>query len=349
MNKIRVLIVAEELATRRLLTKALEGLAQYETILLSETGAAVIEVVARARPQIVILGVPASAGPALETLESLQMEVPKLPVLAAGTLVSKGAPITIDVLSRGVRGYTTLPPDSSSSGALDVVRESLVRQMRSAVAPSVIADPPRVSAPRPRDPSLSFDILAIGASTGGPNVLASIIEKLPKGFPIPIVIVQHMPPLFTRSLAERLDQSCSIRVREAGEGDVIAPATAWVAPGDRHLVLRRAGSDVRLGLFDGPPENSCRPSVDVLFRSVAQAFGARALGVVLTGMGCDGLSGCREIRAAGGAVLVQDEATSVVWGMPGHVAEAGLADEILPLDRIADAILGRVRAGDRKA
>jgi two-component system chemotaxis response regulator CheB len=139
-----------------------------------------------------------------------------------------------------------------------------------------------------------------------------------------------------------LDAACQITVREANAGDVLKPATAWIAPGDRHMVVESGGDGLRIGLEDGLPENSCRPSADVLFRSAAAVLDGRVLAVVLTGMGCDGLRGCREIRARGGSVVVQDEKTSIVWGMPGHVAEAGLAEEILPLDQIAPAIVRRV-------
>jgi two-component system chemotaxis response regulator CheB len=187
------------------------------------------------------------------------------------------------------------------------------------------------------------EVLAIGTSTGGPNALAEILPELPEDFRVPILIVQHMPPLFTAMLAERLHSKSALDVREAKHGDQIKPGQALIAPGDHHMVVRRAGGQDRIELTQDPPENSCRPSVDVLFRSVASTYGAGVLAVVLTGMGSDGLRGCERVHELGGAILAQDEASSVVWGMPGFVARAGLAERVLPLDEIATALVGRVR------
>jgi len=192
-----------------------------------------------------------------------------------------------------------------------------------------------------------IDIVAIGTSTGGPNALAEVMPHIPADFPVPIVIVQHMPPTFTRFLAERLTASSPLLVREGVSGTALEPGQAWIAPGDYHMNLRREDGAVRLGVFQAPPENSCRPSVDVLFRSVAEIYRQNVLGVVMTGMGQDGLRGCEHIKEAHGRVIVQDEATSVVWGMPGFVAKAGLADCILPLPEIADEIVRRVNRGRR--
>ncbi|HWB07750.1 MAG TPA: CheB methylesterase domain-containing protein, partial [Pirellulales bacterium] len=191
------------------------------------------------------------------------------------------------------------------------------------------------------------DLLVIGCSTGGPNALAALIPELPADLPVPVLIVQHMPPVFTRSLSERLDAKSEIAVKEAAPGDVVDVGHAYLAPGDYHLEVQRRSLRPVLQTHQGPPENSCRPAVDVLFRSAVQVYGAGVLGVVLTGMGQDGLRGCELIREAGGQVVVQDEATSVVWGMPGFVARAGLADRILPLDQIAGEIVRRVTAERR--
>ncbi|HWB12224.1 MAG TPA: CheB methylesterase domain-containing protein, partial [Pirellulales bacterium] len=191
------------------------------------------------------------------------------------------------------------------------------------------------------------DLLVIGCSTGGPNALAALIPELPADLPVPVLIVQHMPPVFTRSLSERLDAQSKIAVKEGAPGDVVEVGHAYLAPGDYHLEVERQSLRPVLRTHQGPPENSCRPAVDVLFRSAVQAYGAGVLGVVLTGMGQDGLRGCELIREAGGQVVVQDEATSIVWGMPGFVARAGLADRILPLEQIAGEIVRRVTAERR--
>ena len=189
------------------------------------------------------------------------------------------------------------------------------------------------------------DILAIGSSTGGPDALTKVLQALPTDLPVPIVVTQHMPPVFTRMFAERLDRSTPLHVVEAGDGMELAPGTVYIAPGDKHLVLQRRSTATLTQLSGAPPENSCRPAVDVMFRSVAALFGASAFATVLTGMGYDGRGGAKVLREAGAEILAQDEASSVVWGMPGAVVGAGLADEILPLDRIAAALIQRVQAG----
>jgi two-component system chemotaxis response regulator CheB len=189
------------------------------------------------------------------------------------------------------------------------------------------------------------DILAIGSSTGGPDALTKVLQALPSDLPVPIVVTQHMPPVFTKMFAERLDRSTPLRVVEAGDGMELAPGTVYIAQGDKHLVLQRRSTATVIQLSGAPPENSCRPAVDVMFRSVAALFGASAFATVLTGMGYDGRSGAKVLREAGAEIMAQDEASSVVWGMPGAVVGAGLADEILPLDRIAAVLIQRVQAG----
>jgi two-component system chemotaxis response regulator CheB len=184
--------------------------------------------------------------------------------------------------------------------------------------------------------------VAIGTSTGGPNALAEVLPLIPNDFPVPIVVVQHMPPIFTRLLAERLATRSAISVEEGSASTILSPGHAWIAPGNFHMKVVRAGMAWRLNLSQGPPENSCRPAVDVLFRSVALAYGENVLGVVMTGMGSDGALGAQHIRDAGGDVIIQDKASSVVWGMPGLVHASGLADAAYPVDRLAAEITRRV-------
>ena len=194
-------------------------------------------------------------------------------------------------------------------------------------------------------PAGRVDVVAIGASTGGPDALAALLSSLPAPLPVPILIVQHMPPVFTRSLAERLAKLAGFPVHEAAQGDALVSGEAWIAPGDFHMTVVRDGGELRLRLGQAPPENWCRPSVDVLFRSLPQHFGGRVLAVVMTGMGQDGLLGAHPIRAAGGQIVVQDRASSVVWGMPGFIASAGLADKVVPLAQLAHEIDRRVATG----
>ena len=199
---------------------------------------------------------------------------------------------------------------------------------------------PVLSRPRQR-----VDVVLIGVSTGGPPALATLLPQLPATFPVPILIVQHMPPIFTRLLAERLAAHSTLSVAEGTAGEILRPGQIRVAPGGSHMVLERDGSQIRLLLHQGEPENSCRPAVDVLLRSAVDIYRGNTLAVILTGMGNDGLRGCEAIRKAGGQILVQDEASSVVWGMPGFVAKAGLADGQIPLSQLASEIINRVRIG----
>ncbi len=191
------------------------------------------------------------------------------------------------------------------------------------------------------------EIVAIGVSTGGPSALNVLLPAIPGDFSLPIVIVQHMPPLFTKLLSQQLATKCRVKVHEAEAGMLLEPGHVYIAPGDHHMVVERAGSQFKLTLNQDAPENSCRPAVDPLFRSVAHCYGKRVLGVVLTGMGSDGAKGAEAIKQAGGSVLAQDEQSSVVWGMPGFVAGRGLADAVLPLGEIAAEILCRVPTSGR--
>jgi two-component system chemotaxis response regulator CheB len=181
--------------------------------------------------------------------------------------------------------------------------------------------------------------VVIGVSTGGPTALGAILPQLPAGFPLPVLVVQHMPPLFTRLLAERLHATCRLPVGEASQGAPLEAGKILIAPGDFHLKVAAHGAGARVFLDQSPPLNSCRPAVDALFASVGELYGGAAIAVILTGMGQDGLRGTEILRAQGASVLVQDEASSVVWGMPGAVVNAGLADRVLPLDQVVPEIL----------
>ena len=221
------------------------------------------------------------------------------------------------------------------------------------MAPAIVARAPATLLQTVHRPSLAgqaavrkpVQIIAIAASTGGPNALADVLPRLPGNLPVPIVIVQHMPPIFTRCLAERLAGRSELKVFESAGGERLKPGTVYIAPGNRHLELVRDAEGVSTVLSDGLPENSCRPSADVLFRSVVRAYGGGVLSIVLTGMGQDGLRGARDVQEAGGRVLVQSGPTCVIWGMPKAVEEAGLAEAVVPLPEMASAILQRVGLG----
>lgn len=346
MSKIRVLIVDDAVVVRKLVGEVLRGDPDIEVVGTAPNGRIALAKVEQVNPDLLILDVEMPELDGLQTLELLRKTHPKLPVIMFSTLTLRGAAATLDALALGANDYVTKPAKASGmTQAMQQIRVELIPKIKALCGRlAVPAVPPvkAVGAARPRR-STTVEIIAIGVSTGGPNALAKVLPALPMDLPVPIIIVQHLPPIFTRLLAERLNSQSKIGVREAVAGDVLQPGMAWIAPGDYHMGVIRQGDDVVVQLHQSPPENSCRPAADVLFRSAAETFGGGALGVVLTGMGKDGLRGSGAICDAGGSVLVQDEASSVVWGMPRFVAEAGLADQVLPLERIASELVSRVR------
>src|SRR5438132_1190539 len=266
----------------------------------------------------------------------------------------RGAEATLEALSRGATDYVTKPSNTDIESTFHRISDELIPKIKAfchvpASLPVVgtrqpVLLPPKVTLQTRKAPTAAtrVHVVAIGVSTGGPEALAKVLPALPAKFPVPVVIAQHMPPIFTSLLASRLSAKSSLPVRECRAGEPLLPGCVWIAPGDYHMVVNDESGVVRLRVHQGPRENFCRPSVDVLFRSVAHIYGAKTLAVILTGMGQDGFKGCEELVAAGARVIVQDEATSVVWGMPGFVARAGLAEKILPLDQIGPEIVRRV-------
>jgi two-component system, chemotaxis family, protein-glutamate methylesterase/glutaminase len=350
MAKHRILVVDDSVVIRKLVSDELSRDPELEVVGTAPNGRIALAKLAQLSPDLVILDVQMPEMDGLEALKELRKTYPKLPVIMFSSLTERGAEATLDALAAGATDYFTKPADVGGlEGSLRVIREELVPSIKALCAPPAPkrATPAAPATGKPPSGTGPVRVLAIGASTGGPNALAEIFTHLPADFPVPILIVQHMPPMFTRMLAERLSDQSPIRVREAGSGQPLNPGEAWIAPGDHHMTVVRDGARHRLLVHQGPPENSCRPAVDVLLRSVAQGFGGDSLTVILTGMGRDGLRGCESLRAAGGQVLAQDEASSVVWGMPGFVAQAGLADRVLPLSMIAGEIVERVRARKR--
>jgi two-component system chemotaxis response regulator CheB len=351
MPRFRVLVVDDSVVYRRLVSQELSNDPELEVVGTAANGRIALAKLGQLSPDLVILDIVMPEMDGLETLKELRKTYPRLPVIMFSTLTERGAEATLDAMALGATDYFTKPTDAGGlDGSLRVIREELIPEIKALCAPKgqkIASTALRARLPAaPRAPAGTgkVRVLAIGASTGGPRALAEIFTGLPADFPVPILIVQHMPPMFTKLLADRLTAQSPIRVQEGASGCLLQPGEAWIAPGDHHMIVLRDGLHYRLLVHQDPPENSCRPAVDVLLRAVAQSFGADSLTVILTGMGQDGLRGCESLRAAGGQVLAQDEATSVVWGMPGYVAQAGLADRVLPLAMIADEIIKRVRA-----
>ena len=348
MQPVRILIVDDSAVVRKVLNSLLASDPEIVVAGTAGNGSQALARIPEVKPDLVTLDIEMPGMDGLETLVEIRKLYPKLPVIMFSTLTERGASATLDALARGASDYVTKPSHGETREvAQERVREELIRKIKSLCAmrePQAQPQPP----PRPTPtlvsarPQARIDVVAIGASTGGPNALTALIPQLPADFPVPIVIVQHMPPLFTRLLSERLNTLARLEVREGQEGQKLQPGQVWIAPGDHHMTVARTGTDFVLGLNHDPQENSCRPAVDVLFRSVAQTYGANVLAVVLTGMGADGTRGSSDIRKAGGEVIVQDEASSVVWGMPGSVVAASLTDRIYPLDSIGPEVVRRV-------
>jgi two-component system chemotaxis response regulator CheB len=347
MSSIRILVVDDSVVIRKLLSDTLSGDPALEVVGTASDGRIALAKIALLKPDLITLDLEMPVMNGLETLAALRKLYPKLPVIMFSTLTEHGAAATLDALSLGASDYATKPSSTGNYAvAIERIRAELIPKIRALCGVASLKLLPlsgshRAVRVRPRSNS-RIEIVAIGTSTGGPNALAEVLSRIPNDFPVPIVIVQHMPPIFTRLLAERLASRSAIAVEEGASGVVLSPAHAWIAPGNFHMKVMHAGVERRLNLNQGPAENSCRPAVDVLFRSVAVAYGPNVLGVVMTGMGSDGALGAQHIRDAGGDMIVQDEASSVVWGMPGMVHTSGLADAAYPLDHLAAEITRRV-------
>ncbi|MBK7876652.1 MAG: chemotaxis response regulator protein-glutamate methylesterase [Planctomycetes bacterium] len=368
MRRIRVLVVDDAVVVRKLVCDLLAQDPELEVCGYASNGRLALAKIPQVNPDLITLDVEMPELDGLATLRELRKTWPKLPVIMFSTLTEHGASATLEALASGASDYVTKPSNTGSFGtAMERVRDELVPRIKSLCRDVLRSNPSTTTAPRssatppltatttrtprpplPAKPRASggprpVSVVAIGCSTGGPNALEAVLPLLPADLGVPVVLVQHMPPMFTRLLAERLDQKCAVHVVEAVAGMALEPNTVYVAPGNFHMTLKRQGVRVVLETNQDPPENSCRPAVDVLFRSVAQVYGGDVLACVLTGMGQDGLRGCQTLSDLGAQVVVQDEATSVVWGMPGYVAQTGLADRVLPLGEIGVELSRRVR------
>lgn len=359
MSKIRVLLVDDSVVIRRMLTDVLSSDADIEVMGTASNGKLALQKLALGLPDLVVMDVEMPVLSGLETLPELRRLYPKLPVIMFSTLTTRGGQATLDALSLGASDYVAKPANMGSVGeSIEKIKAELLPKIKAlggagtgvaakgAARPPVMASRGAPATARPRNTVASrVDVVVIGVSTGGPNALQQIVPKLPANLPVPVLMVQHMPALFTQLLAERLDAASPLKVVEATSGMTVSPGTVYIAPGDFHMIPERSGTNVVVRLNQNPPENSCRPAADPMFRAAAEIWGPATLAVVLTGMGQDGCLGAGEIVAAGGQCFAQDEATSVVWGMPGFVTRAGHADKNVGLTNVADEIVRRCGVG----
>ena len=361
MTPVRVLVVDDSVVIRRLVSETLGRDPRVEVVGTASNGRLALARVDQLAPDVVTMDVEMPEMDGIEAVRALRRSGHRMPIIMFSTLTERGAAATLDALAAGATDYVAKPTgglsvaDSLQRVAEELIPKLLVLAGATSRRSAVLAHPPTRSEPAgPATrvaaggalPSHPVRLVVVGSSTGGPEALSRFVGGLTAPPPVPVLVVQHMPPVFTRQLAARLDRLGPATVAEAAVGDPLLPGTVYVAPGDHHLVIRPRAAGFAAGIQDGPPVNFCRPSVDVLFASAVEAVGGDIVALVMTGMGADGRTGAGQIVAAGGTVMVQDEATSVVWGMPGAVATAGFAHRVLPLGELAGALESRLR-GER--
>jgi two-component system chemotaxis response regulator CheB len=384
-HPLRVLIVDDTVTYRKIVASTLADCPDVEVVGTAANGKIALQRIEQLFPDLLVLDLEMPEMNGLELLEELRRRRSDVGAIMLSAFTAEGAKTTIAALERGAFDFVTKPANGSfaenSERMGGELRSKLTAYARrkgvskilygTSAAPSrapgvpapngrqgppppqagqgavqALASPALPSAPRlVSAPAGPPQVVVLGISTGGPRALTEMLPQLPADLPVPLLIVQHMPPVFTRSLADDLDKRCALAVREAEDGAAISAGQIWIAPGGRQMKVQRDGEQTLLRITDDPPENSCRPSVDYLFRSVAEAFGGRAVGVIMTGMGSDGALGCRWLKDRGAAIIAQDEASCVVFGMPREPIEKGIADVVAPLDRIAGEIARLARKG----
>lgn len=351
---IRVMVVDDSAVIRGLVTRALEADPEIQVVASASDGRMAISAVRGQPIDVAVVDIEMPNMDGLTAIPLLLEAAPRLQIIMASTLTRQNAEVSLRALRLGAKDYVPKPSNRSELTGPQLFQRELIAKIKAlagskrspARAPAAATRPSVASAslalrPMPTEPP---EVIAIGASTGGPQALLNVLAKLPPALLQPILITQHMPATFTTILAEHLQRAAGRPCREARDGEALSTSVVYIAPGDFHMVVEPRGRDRVLRLLQTPPENFCRPSVDPMLRSLASIYGRRLLTLMLTGMGQDGLKGAREVVQAGGYVAAQDEASSVVWGMPGAVATAGLCSAVIPLDEIG-AFLRRQALG----
>ncbi|HEX9461122.1 MAG TPA: chemotaxis response regulator protein-glutamate methylesterase [Alphaproteobacteria bacterium] len=367
MTPIRVMVVDDSAVIRGLLTRTLEADPEIAVVASVGNGQMAISAIGRQDTDVVVLDIEMPVMDGLTALPRILAAAPDVKVIVASTLTQKNAQISLKALAAGATDYLAKPSSSELNAATTFKRElvdkvkalgNARRKRRAAASPSATAEelpfrpPPSARAPAPAAAVLRAaspappTVIVIGSSTGGPQALFNVLGALPKSVQLPILITQHMPPTFTTILAQHLAKTAGRPAAEGVDGETIQPGRIYIAPGDFHMKVEARGGARVIRVLKDPPENFCRPAVDPMLRSVSEAYGAGVLCVILTGMGSDGAKGGEAVVAAGGTVIAQDEATSVVWGMPGAAAAAGICSAILPVSHIA-AHIGKLAGGGR--
>lgn len=359
----RVLVADDSSTFRRVIAESIDSIPDAEVVGSAATGIAAVQRARELKPDLITLDIEMPGMNGLDVLDALRECGLRTDVIMVSAVTRRGGTLTLAALAKGAFDFITKPEAGNYTENREFIRAELapriralqqrseVRNILRSVGPQAPHATPRVVTPAPdsisstsRTRTAKPELVLIGVSTGGPNALTSVVGNLPGDLGVPVLVVQHMPPVFTQTLAENLRRSSLLDVREAVHGESVKANHVYLAPGGRHMRLKRgAASEKKIEITDDPPENNCRPAVDYLFRSVAHHFPGTAMGVILTGMGNDGTLGLRLLKRHGCRSVVQDEASSVVFGMPRSVIEAGLADIVLPLDEIAPRITSIVK------
>ncbi|MCA6219922.1 protein-glutamate methylesterase/protein-glutamine glutaminase [Photorhabdus antumapuensis] len=345
MNKITVLCVDDSALMRQIMREIINSHPDMEVVACAPDPLVARDLIKKHNPQVLTLDVEMPRMDGIDFLEKL-MRLRPMPVVMISSLTAKGSEITLRALELGAVDFVTKPQLGIREGML-AYSELIAEKIRTAAQAklSVPITTPVSSAPLSFKPLLSSEkLIAVGASTGGTEAIKNLLQPLPVTSPA-LLITQHMPPGFTRSFAERLNKLSQITVKEAENGERILPGHAYIAPGDRHMELCRNGADYQILITDAPAVNRHRPSVDVLFRSVAKFAGRNAVGVLLTGMGSDGAAGLLEMKQAGAYTLAQDEASCVVFGMPRAAIQMGAVDEVMDILKMSKKMLAKISSG----
>jgi two-component system chemotaxis response regulator CheB len=362
-NTLKILIVDDTVTYRSVLSHVVNSLSEAALIGTASNGKLALDELSKTSADIVLLDVEMPVMGGMETLSAILEKHPDMGVVLISSTSQNSADATIQALQAGALDFIEKPDLGSVSANMEVLRERLLNVIRlfrqrkgissriykPVVSSSIIHNKPKLM-PDNRPKKLTyFEVIAIGISTGGPNALAELIPKLPDDLDVPILVVQHMPPVFTASLAKSLDRKSALRVKEAEEAEIIQPNTVYIAPGGYHMTVQRKNATVHVSLNLNPPENSCRPSVDVLLRSMGQVYGSSILTVIMTGMGADGVQGVKELKEKAGCLcLTQSPESCTIYGMPKMVAEAGLSDESVDLAQLPEKLVSLVRYGQGK-
>jgi two-component system chemotaxis response regulator CheB len=362
MENLKALVVDDTIVYRKIVGDVLKSIPGIEVAGTANNGKIALSKIKTLKPDLITLDIEMPELSGIEVLQALKNQPDSPTIIMLSTLTQQGSEMTIKALELGAFDFVAKPSEGRMADniqkvhdALGPIVETLKRQKsaRSRILNKIKGHPQKPAAPAPkktipqpirRPLHVKSEIVGIGISTGGPNALAAMIPKLPGNLKVPVLIVQHMPPMFTASLANSLNNKSDLNIKEAENGDILMPGSVLIAPGGKQMKIQASADGItrKVVITDDPPENSCKPSVDYLFRSIAQHYVGRSTGVIMTGMGSDGSKGLVQMKENGAVVIAQNEETCTVYGMPKEPVESGIADVVVPLEKIADEIVKTV-------